>query len=262
MKRVTVPLIVLMSIIVPAAAARGETPRAPTPDEAAAIYRDAEVEPGCGAIRIISDPRTPGASYARVDITNPPPDDCPDTAEGFVALSNAAYVAGHWGKFIRASDAKPSCSERKLPDSVGRDLGICFPAVPRAKTTMTCWGKTTELGGGVFRTARRVRSRPASCFTGGPYESNAGSVLMRSTRWSSWGSSAARGRGFSQALHGSYVNGKIRFERYRAIFSAYGLREVKGRRFYTRLRVTTKFGTGSVKLSAPDAEQYVYPPED
>jgi hypothetical protein len=85
--------------------------------------------------------------------------------------------------------------------------------------------------------------KPGSCADFGPAGTNADSTSLAKLKWSSWGGSTAKARGVECGAHlpCAKIPAKVVASRPR--------KACGGRHVYTRLKVTTHFGTGTFPLS-------------
>jgi hypothetical protein len=94
--------------------------------------------------------------------------------------------------------------------------------------------------------AFHAQQHPTSCDIQGEPEDEADLLQLTQARWSGWGTAAAEAQG--QALNNQPGMGgpasypvTVRLSRIRS--------GCHGRRFYTRARVTTSYGTGTLRLT-------------
>jgi hypothetical protein len=208
--------------------------RAPTADELAQIARDTGETAACLTVRITTA-KDADAGYARVERTEPAPAGC-SAANAFTVLTTAGAEPGFWLELLSTNDdGKGPCSENEIPAGVGRDLDVCDPPVPPSRTQLTCW-RYSKAGKGRQITARR----PSSCLTLAPDDSFADAADLRKLRWRGWGKSVARATGRAYSFHPGQGGPKW----VRATVTASRPVEVNGQRFYRRLTVKTRYGTG------------------
>ena len=192
--------------------------------------------------------------FARLAIRDDPGPNCP-VGDGFQLLAfDPTNPQRGWLSVFSASYAQEPCRELEdVPPSVGTDLEVCFADVPRAQTTVTCWGRTRRVGGR-YETPIRVVRRPRSCSTLSPSASFAEGVNLTNLRWRRWGSSIATARGLSRGF--KYQPNSRRLPRYRATVRVSRPVESDGVRWYTRISVKTRFGTARRRLDSPDTSDY------
>ncbi len=92
-----------------------------------------------------------------------------------------------------------------------------------------------------------AQQHPTSCDIQGEPEDEADLLQLTQARWSGWGTTSAKAQG--QALNNHPGMGgptsypvSVRLSRIRS--------GCHGRRFYTRARVTTSYGTGTLRLTS------------
>ena len=134
----------------------------------------------------------------------------------------------------------------EIPARIGVDLGICRPPVAKSKTTITCW-KYNRRGKG----KPVVKRRPKSCITLRPEDPLKLNGDFSRLRWRNWGRSVATAKGLSKPAHGENVNGRLVFRKISVTLRAYDVLEYDGRRYYTKLRLTTRYGTSTRDLAEP-----------
>ncbi|MGX6449156.1 hypothetical protein ACVU7I_13980, partial [Patulibacter sp. S7RM1-6] len=128
------------------------------------------------------------------------------------------------------------------------------PAAAAATPTLTCWKPTRQTADGGFVTPRRVVRRPRTCSTLGPTDPFAAAVDLHRLRWSSYGARRARARGSVLSWHLDRDGHRSRVP---ATVVASGVSTGRGRRWFSRLRVTTRYGSSTIHLRAPWAAQRV-----
>lgn len=88
----------------------------------------------------------------------------------------------------------------------------------------------------------QVRSRPSACSHFGPGGTFGRGVNLTALRWSSWGGPVARGSGRERGFHLPYSNIPATVTAYAPVTGC------AGRRVYTRLRATSRYGTTVVLM--------------
>jgi hypothetical protein len=242
MRRTTV-LLALTATTLSVAVAPAGAARTATPEEAAAIVGDRSVPAECYTVTV----STVDPTWAVLrNAPNPDPDACYLAGNG---MAIARLANGVWTTAPGDSDegTAPSCATIAVPTDVGVDLGVCSAPVPHSKTTVTCWGSTKKVKG-EYRTKRLVRRRPRTCSTLFPGASFSEGSDLRSLRWKRWGSSTAIAIGVLRPWHG---NSDGSFDRIRARVVLSGAVESNGKRWYTRMKITTRYGTGRSDLRPP-----------
>lgn len=86
------------------------------------------------------------------------------------------------------------------------------------------------------------RIRPASCNSLGVFSSNADAVNLVQLRWRDWGQPAAMFTGIERGFHLPFANTRVGGVAFRIV-------TWRGRRIYSRLRVSSRFGTQTVVLN-------------
>ena len=134
-----------------------------------------------------------------------------------------------WSRVADGSDEFAPCAA-SVPVAVGHDLGVC--RVRRAY--LLCADRSAR--------ARRRRFRPRACNTLAPRQPFATAVNLAHLRWRHWGEATATARGIERGFHLPLSNVAARVR-------AYGRRKgCHGDFVYTRVRVSSRFGTTTVRL--------------
>jgi hypothetical protein len=158
---------------------------------------------------------------------------CPDTGDGFDLMHEEAD--GSWSDSTAASD-QLVCGT-PVPRGPGRDL-LLGPGVPLCRSSMTL---VACSDGELSRIAMR---EPKRCDTLGPRQSFAEGANLAGLHWWHWGRPTASARAREVGYHGG--------RSIRARVVAFRRRSWCGGpdRIYTRLRVTTRYGGGIIRLPA------------
>jgi hypothetical protein len=202
--------------------------RPATAPELAALAASQNLDPAC----MIGKVSTVDATWARMEGR---PDASPDAC----ALGNGFFVMhetnGAWDDVAQASETivcQSPDNTQPIPISVGRDLNVCRAA----KTYLLCLPKN-----GALRTARE---HPTSCTTLGPADSLGGAANLAELRWHNWGKATAIATGRERGFHLPLQNIPVRVVAYRRRAADCG------DSVYTRLRITSRYGTLRQKLPA------------
>lgn len=107
-------------------------------------------------------------------------------------------------------------------------------ARPAALTYVHCLTRTGSY--------YQARSRPSACTHFGPGGTFGRGVNLVGLTWSSWGGAVARGTGRERGFHLPYSNIPATVTAYAPAVGC------AGRRVYTRLKATTRYGTTIVPL--------------
>ncbi len=151
--------------------------------------------------------------------------DCSE-ANGIVVVR---YADGAWSQAFSGSEMGKStaCPSLNVPTAVGRDLGICSAASERR--FLPC------ARGFDSSAAVPLRSRPTVCTNGGRQTSMAELWILKKIRWSTWGGSSSRGRGYKYQAknYGGFQPRPVSLEAFRLKYTCGA-----GKPFYTRLRIS------------------------
>jgi hypothetical protein len=202
--------------------------RPATPPELAALAGSQNLDPACMTAKVSTVDATWGRMEGRPDAS---PDAC--------ALGNGFFVMhetnGAWDDVAQASETivcQSAENTEPIPVSVGRDLKVCRAA----KTYLLCLPQHEAL--------RTTRERPTSCTTLGPSDSFGGAANLAKLRWHNWGKATTTATGRERGFHLPLENIPVRVVAYRRWAADCG------DNVYTRLRVTSRYGTLRQKLPA------------
>jgi len=244
----TVAATLLAASTLHATTARASRPA--SQEEAAAIVAAMDTTTDCVLVTI----STVDENYAIAETADAPlfvPCPPPNAHELLTRMQD-----GTWQAKGAVDDADSPCRRLGVPDGAGMDLNICEATVAPWRTTVTCW-KDAVKDGSRYRSPRRVVRHPRSCLTLSPGKSLAETTDMRRLRWRDWGQPVAKAHGYLRALHGEYrPNGKLYFPEYKATLRASAPDEYRGKRWYTRLRISTRYGTFVLEMKDPWASEY------
>lgn len=198
--------------------------RPATPDELAAIAGGQGIEAAC----VTATVSTVDASWARIQNAPVPPASCM-LGDGFIVVH---LRSGAWQNVTEGSEPFP-CPAADVPLAVGRDLGVC--RAPRAY--LLCLPSKTS-------TLRVTRQHPTACVTLGPQDALCCAANLVRLHWRHWGGVTATATGRERGFHLPLENIPVRVTASR--------RRVAdcGDYVYTRLKVTSRFGTLRQRIPA------------
>ena len=147
------------------------------------------------------------------------------------------FARGKWRMVDQGSEPF-SCALGNIPIKVGRDLRVCNPP----KSFVLC-----RAGGRDFR---RTAEKPKSCDTLGPRDSYSQAVNLVGLAWHNWGHNEAKASGVDRGYHLPFSNIKVSVRAYRRQLGDCG------DYIYTRLSVTSRYGTTIVKFPALCGDSY------
>ena len=208
-----------------AASAQGS--KVAAPDLKARIAAAAGVAPDCTTV-VVS---TVNSGWARIDTA--PVNGCP-AGNGFIVMH---FARGKW-KVLDQGSEPFSCALGNIPIKVGRDIRVCYPP----KYFVLC-----RAGGRDFR---RTAEKPKSCDTLGPRESFSQAVNLAGLSWHNWGHNEATASGVDRGFHLPFSNIKVSARAYRRQLGDCG------DYIYTRLSVTSRYGTTIIKFPALCGDSY------
>jgi hypothetical protein len=193
----------------------------------ARIAAAAGVAPDCATILV----STVNSNWARIDTA--PVNGCP-AGNGFIVMH---FARGKWRVIDQGSEPF-SCALNNIPIKVGRDIHVCNPP----KTFVLC-----RAGGRDFR---RTAQKPKRCDTLGPRESFSQAVNLAGLSWQNWGHKEAKASGVDRGYRLPFTNIKVSVRAYRRKLGDCG------DYIYTRLNVTSRYGTTIVKFPALCGDSY------
>lgn len=120
--------------------------------------------------------------------------------------------------------------------------------------SLTCWGKERAADNyTIVYTQRLVVRQPRRCSLLGPNVDDANGAILHRLKWHSWGSRTATASGYSQSLGANSAGAPTEFP---ARVSVTGIRTRNGRRWYSRMSITSQSVTNHYRLSSPTARDY------
>jgi hypothetical protein len=162
------------------------------------------------------------------------PSSCRDLGDGWVVLQRQP---SDWKVITDGSDIGP-CPEPHVPIGVGLDLEICRRVSPGMFLPCARLGAVTSYS---FR--RRPRG---SCTISRPDVPLSEGMDLTHLHWSRWGGHVAHGTGVDYWFHRADPGTRVRLRAWRPRVDQCG----SGRKVYTRLTETSRYGTGTLNVRA------------